>query len=80
MSALLSRAEAAVYLGISTKLLDGFRKSGTISYIQRVPGGKVFFSRDELCQFRATHTRTTHRASTSFAPCYRGNTSDRRSR
>lgn len=78
MTTLLTRAEAAAYLGISAKLLDGFRKNGTISYIQRVPGGKVFFSREELRQFRATHMCTTYRESASFAPRYRENTSNRR--
>lgn len=78
MSTLLSRAEAAAYLGISMKLLDEFRKSGIIAYIQRVPGGKVFFNREELRQLKATHMRTTHRAFASFAPCYRENTSNRR--
>ena len=53
MGMLLSRAEAAAYLGISAKLLDGFRKDGKISYVQRVPGGKVFLSKEELRQFRA---------------------------
>ena len=48
MGMLLSRAEAAAYLGISAKLLDGFRKDGKISYVQRVPGGKVFLSKEEL--------------------------------
>lgn len=80
MTTLLTRAEAAAYLGISPKLLDEFRKDGTLDYIQRVPCGKVFFNREELRQFKATHTRATHRASASFAPCYRGNTSDRRCR
>ena len=79
MTTLLTRAEAAAYLGISPKLLDEFRKDGTLDYIQRVPCGKVFFNREELRQFKATHTRTTtHRESASFAPRYRENMSNRR--
>lgn len=80
MGMLLSRAEAAAYLGISAKLLDGFRRDGKISYVQRVPGGKVFLSKEELRQFRAMYTRPVPRASTAFAPAFRGEVPERRCR
>ena len=56
---------------------DGFRKDGKISYVQRVPGGKVFLSKEELRQFRAMYTRPVPRASTAFAPAFRGEVPER---
>lgn len=78
MGMLLSRAEAAAYLGHQRKIArSGFRKDGKTSYVQRVPGGKVFLSKEELRQFRAMYTRPVPRASTAFAPAFRGEVPER---
>lgn len=54
---LLTRKEAAERLGISTVTLDSERAKGRIAYIQKVPGGKVFFKEEFLEEYiaRATH-------------------------
>ena len=64
-------------MGMLLSRADGFRKDGKISYVQRVPGGKVFLSKEELRQFRAMYTRPVPRASTAFAPAFRGEVPER---
>lgn len=59
MSELLTRAEAAERLHISTDTLDRLRRSGKIAYVQHVKGGKVWFTDDALREYLA---RTTHAA------------------
>lgn len=44
MEKLLTRREAAKFLGISLTTLDEARNSGLISYIQYVPNGCVYFT------------------------------------
>lgn len=57
MSNLLTRKEAASRLGISLVTLDEARKCGRIAYIQRVPGGKCFFTETAIAEYiaRCTH-------------------------
>lgn len=56
---LLTRKEAANYLGISLATLDSARNSGLISYVQYVENGCVFFTETALQEYIA---RFTHRA------------------
>lgn len=57
MSNLLSRKEAAERLGISVVTLDEARKFGRIAFIQRVPGGRCFFTEEAIKEYisRCTH-------------------------
>ena len=59
MSLLISRKEAAARLGISLVTLDELRGMGRIAFIQRCPGGKVFFTETALQEYLA---RCTHPA------------------
>lgn len=59
MEKMISRKDAAMILGISVTTLDAARLSGQISYVQYVPNGCVFFTKESLqeyiekCQHRA---------------------------
>ena len=57
MANLLTRKEAAARLGISLVTLDEARKFGRIAFIQRVPGGKCFFTEEAIAEYiaRCTH-------------------------
>lgn len=44
--------QAARILGVSTKTLMRYRKSGDISY-HRTPTGRISYSADQLASFRA---------------------------
>lgn len=57
MPNLLSRKEAAARLGISVVTLDEARKFGRIAFIQRVPGGRCFFTEEAIAEYisRCTH-------------------------
>lgn len=65
MSELLTRAEAAERLHISTDTLDRLRKGGKIAYVQHVKGGKVWFTENALQEYLA---RTTHAAQPVATP------------
>lgn len=54
-----TRKEAAKYLGISLATLDVAKNNGSISYIQYVTNGCVYFTEAGLQEFVA---RSTHRA------------------
>lgn len=56
---MLTRKEAAKFLGISLATLDAARNNGLISYIQYVENGCVYFSEANLQEYIA---RSTHRA------------------
>lgn len=56
MSVLLTRKEAAVYLGISLVTLDAARNEGRLAYIQHKPNGKVWISEDAIQEFLAQST------------------------
>lgn len=58
MERLISRKEASELLGISLKTLDQARLNGSISYVQYVENGNVFFTETALEEFIA---RCTHR-------------------
>ena len=47
---------AALFIG---KVIDNARYAGTISYIQYVPNGSVFFTEEAIQEFIA---KSTHRA------------------
>ena len=57
MEKLLTRKQAAEYLGISLTQLDEARKQKRIAYIQYVRNGSVYFTEQALEEFvvRATH-------------------------
>ena len=59
MTSLLSRTEAAQYLGISTRTLDRRSKSGCIPYISSCPGGRIHYRREALEKYirQNTHNR-----------------------
>ena len=59
MQKMLTRKEAAKFLGISLATLDAARTNGLISYIQYVENGCVYFSEANLQEYIA---RSTHRA------------------
>lgn len=59
MEKLLTRKEAAEYLGISLTQLDEARKKKKIAYIQYVQNGSVYFTPQALEEYVA---RATHRA------------------
>ena len=59
MEKLLTRKEAAEYLGISLTQLDEARKQKRIAYIQYVKNGSVYFTPQALEEYVA---RATHRA------------------
>ena len=59
MEKLLTRKEAARYLGISIATLDAARAKGSISFVQYVDNGCVYFSEASLQEYIA---RFTHRA------------------
>lgn len=63
MMVLLTRDEAAAYLGISTQTLDAERAGGHIAYIQRKPGGKVWITEEAIAEYLA---RATHPARPDF--------------
>ena len=48
MEKLLTRKEAAEYLGISLTQLDEARKQKRIAYVQYVPNGSVYFTAQAL--------------------------------
>lgn len=56
---MLTRKEAAEYLGVSVTTLDSARNAGKISYVQYVENGSVFFTETALQEYIA---RCTHRA------------------
>ena len=57
MKELLTRKEAAAWLGISIDTLDAERASGHLAYIQWKPGGKVWITEAAIEEYldRATH-------------------------
>ncbi len=59
MEKLYKRKEAAELLGVSLATLDAARMDGSISYIQYVENGCVYFSELSLKEYIA---RCTHRA------------------
>ena len=56
---MLTRKEAADYLGVSLTTLDSARSNGRIAYVQYVENGSVFFTETALDEYIA---RCTHRA------------------
>lgn len=54
---LLTRKQAAEWLGVSEDTLDVERRAGRIAYIQSKPGGKVQIREDALEEYLA---RSTH--------------------
>lgn len=68
MKNLLTRKEAAARLGISLVTLDEARKFGRIAFIQRVPGGKCFFTEEAIAEYIA---RCTHHAKPISKACGR---------
>lgn len=56
MEKLIRRKDAAKTLGISITTLDEARNSGTISYIQYVPNGCVYFTEAALQEYMARCT------------------------
>lgn len=60
MEKLLSRKEAAEYLGLSLERLDDARREGKIAYIQYVDNGRVFFTETALEEFIARCTHQPH--------------------
>lgn len=56
MEKLIRRKDAAKTLGISITTLDEARNSGTISYIQYVPNGCVYFTETALQEYMARCT------------------------
>ena len=76
MERVMSRKEAATLLRISVDTLDAARKKGQISYVQYVPKGAVYFTKDSLqeyvakCTFRAKqqdNMRLTYRRSRTIS-------------
>ncbi|NCC87155.1 MAG: DNA-binding protein [Clostridia bacterium] len=59
MEKLLSRKDAAKYLGISITTLDAARNNGLISYVQYVENGCVYFTDAALLEYIA---KCTYRA------------------
>ena len=59
MEKLLTRKQAAEYLGISLTQLDEARKQKRIAYIQYVSNGSVYFTEQALEEYVAS---STHRA------------------
>ncbi len=59
MEKLYTRKEAATILGISIATLDAARTNGTISFVQYVPNGCVYFTNEALQEYVA---KCTHRA------------------
>lgn len=57
MAYLLTRQQAAEYLGVSLVTLDEARMAGQIAFIQRKPCAKVFFRAADLETFLARCTR-----------------------
>lgn len=60
MEKLIRRKDAAKTLGISITTLDEARNSGTISYIQYVPNGSVYFTEVALQEYLARCTCRAH--------------------
>ena len=59
MQKMLTRKEAAEYLGVSVTTLDSARNAGKISYVQYVNNGCVYFTEAGLQEYIA---KSTHRA------------------
>ena len=59
MDKLITRKEAAQFLGISIATLDAARNNGLISYVQYVQNGCVYFTEAGLQEYIA---KSTHRA------------------
>ena len=59
MDKLITRKEAAQFLGISIATLDAARSNGQISYVQYVENGCVYFTEAGLQEYIA---KSTHRA------------------
>ena len=59
MEKLITRKDAAKYLGISIATLDAARSNGLISYVQYIENGCVYFTKAGLQEYIA---RSTHRA------------------
>lgn len=59
MDKLITRKEAAQFLGISIATLDAARSNGLISYVQYVENGCVYFTEAGLQEYIA---KSTHRA------------------
>ena len=57
MEKLISRREAAQILGVSIATLDAVRNSGQIAYVQYVPNGCVYFTKECLEEYIAKCTR-----------------------
>ena len=59
MDKLITRKEAAQFLGISIATLDAARSNGQISYVQYVENGCVYFTEAGLQEYIA---KSTHKA------------------
>ena len=59
MEKMISRKDAAKILGISVTTLDAARLSGQISYVQYVPNGCVFLTKESIQEYIA---KCLHRA------------------
>ncbi len=59
---MLSRSDAAKYLGISASTLDGLCHNRAIAYYQARPGGRVRFDRADLDAFLARSRHPAHPA------------------
>lgn len=57
MSQLLSREQAAMYLGISVRTLDRKRMDGQIPYISECKHARVRFFEKDLNRYLATYRR-----------------------
>lgn len=57
MEKLITRKEAAKFLGISIATLDAARHNGQISYVQYVENGCVYFTEAALQEYIAKCTR-----------------------
>jgi len=57
VSPLLSRKQAAVFMGISVDTLDEERATGRLAYIQRKPGCKVWITEEAIAEYLARASR-----------------------
>lgn len=57
MESLMTRREAAAYMGISVSTIDRILKSGQMAYVQRIPNGKVWISLNAINEYIARVTR-----------------------
>lgn len=66
---LLTRKEAAAYLGVSLMTLDAARNSRQLAYIQHKPGGRVWITDEAIAEYlaRATHHARPERKNAGWA-------------